>query len=135
MDKHLQFEVADFNTAHHTIISSPGLTKFMVVPHYPYMLLNMPGPNGVIFVHDDVKQSYACDRESCELAESQAATSELEEIKKVIIKLGDPVSLLPPLKKPSPISIQPEEKLTKAIPLDPNDPSKVTYIGDKLEPK
>ncbi|XP_066358216.1 uncharacterized protein, partial [Miscanthus floridulus] len=38
--------VADFESSYHTILGRPALAKFMAIPHYPYLLLNMPGPNG-----------------------------------------------------------------------------------------
>jgi hypothetical protein len=39
----LHFEVARFNCAYNAIIGGPGLAKFMVVPHYSYMMLEMTG--------------------------------------------------------------------------------------------
>jgi hypothetical protein len=40
----IQFEVADFETSYHAILGRPALAKFMAIPHYPYLLLKMPGP-------------------------------------------------------------------------------------------
>jgi hypothetical protein len=40
----LRFEVACFNCGYNAIIGRPGLAKFMTIPHYPYMILKMPGP-------------------------------------------------------------------------------------------
>jgi hypothetical protein len=40
----LRFEVARFECGYNAIIERPGLTKFMSISHYPYMILNMPGP-------------------------------------------------------------------------------------------
>jgi hypothetical protein len=40
----LYFEVARFNRAYNSIIERLGLPKFMVVSHYSYMMLKMPGP-------------------------------------------------------------------------------------------
>jgi hypothetical protein len=57
----IKFEVADFDSSYHTIFRRPTLTKFMVVPHYPYMLLKMPNPNGVLSLKGDLKGSYDCD--------------------------------------------------------------------------
>src|SRR5438128_6249761 len=42
------FEVADFEAAYHAILGRPALAKFMAVPHYTYMLMKLPGPNGII---------------------------------------------------------------------------------------
>jgi hypothetical protein len=40
----LRFEVARFDYGYNAIIGRPGLAKFMAIPHYPYMILKMPGP-------------------------------------------------------------------------------------------
>ena len=46
--KYIKFEVADFESSYHTILGRPALAKFMVVPHYVYLLLKMPGNTGVL---------------------------------------------------------------------------------------
>jgi hypothetical protein len=48
----LRFEVASFDCGYNAIIGRPGLAKFMAIPHYTYMILKMPGPQGIItFCH------------------------------------------------------------------------------------
>jgi hypothetical protein len=37
--KYIKFEVADFESSYHAILSRPALAKFMSVPHYIYLLL------------------------------------------------------------------------------------------------
>jgi hypothetical protein len=44
----LRFEVANFDCGYNAIIGRPGLAKFMAIPHYTYMILKMPGPQGII---------------------------------------------------------------------------------------
>lgn len=44
----IKFEVADFEPAYHAIFGRPAMVKFLAIPHYPYLLLKMPGPNGVL---------------------------------------------------------------------------------------
>jgi hypothetical protein len=46
----LTFEVVDFPGSYHTILGCPCYTKFMTVPNYTYLKLQMLGPNGVITV-------------------------------------------------------------------------------------
>ena len=46
--EHINFYVADFNTAYHAILGQLALAKFMVVPHYAYLVLKMPSPAGVL---------------------------------------------------------------------------------------
>lgn len=58
--EYLRFEVARFNYAYNSIIGRPRLAKFMVVPHYSYMMLKMLGPQVVITVKDDLQVSVEC---------------------------------------------------------------------------
>ena len=62
--KFIKFKVADFESSYHAIFGRPTLAKFMAVPHYPYLLLKMPGPNGVLSFRGDLKRSYDCDTEA-----------------------------------------------------------------------
>jgi hypothetical protein len=58
----LRFEVARFDYGYNAIIGRPGLAKFMAIPHYPYMILKMPGPQGIITVHADFQGAAECFR-------------------------------------------------------------------------
>jgi hypothetical protein len=49
----MRFEVAHFDCGYNAIIGRPGLAKFMAIPHYPYMILKMPRPQGIITVRAD----------------------------------------------------------------------------------
>ncbi|GJN13384.1 hypothetical protein PR202_gb00078 [Eleusine coracana subsp. coracana] len=62
------FQVADFESAYHAIIGRPTMDRFMAVPHYPYLTLKMPGPNEIISLHSDLRNSLDCDMQSCEMA-------------------------------------------------------------------
>jgi hypothetical protein len=44
----IKFEVANFESSYHAILGRPVLAKFMVVPHYVYLLLKVPGRSGVL---------------------------------------------------------------------------------------
>jgi hypothetical protein len=56
----LCFEVARFECGYNTIIERPRLAKFMVIPHYPYMILKMPGPHGIITIRADFQGAVEC---------------------------------------------------------------------------
>jgi hypothetical protein len=56
----LRFKVARFDCGYNTIIRRPGLAKFMAIPHYPYMILKMPGPQGIIIVRADFQGAIEC---------------------------------------------------------------------------
>src|SRR5438105_7596020 len=77
----LSFEVADFEAAYHAILGRPPLAKFMAVPHYTYMLMKLPGPNGIISLQGDVRRSFDCDQESCTLAENIHAQANRDSIR------------------------------------------------------
>jgi hypothetical protein len=51
--KFLRFEVASFDCGYNAIIGRLGLAKFMAISHYTYMILKMPGPQGIITVRAD----------------------------------------------------------------------------------
>jgi hypothetical protein len=63
----IQFEVADFETSYHTILGRPALAKFMAIPHYPYLLLKMPGPHGVLFLRSNFKRAFDCDIQAIQI--------------------------------------------------------------------
>jgi hypothetical protein len=46
----LEFEVMDWPSQYHAILGRPTFAKFMVVPHYAYLTLKIPGPRGTITV-------------------------------------------------------------------------------------
>jgi hypothetical protein len=56
----LRFEEARFDCGYNAIIRRPGLGKFMAIPHYPYMILKMSGPQGIITVRVDFQGTVEC---------------------------------------------------------------------------
>jgi hypothetical protein len=59
--KFIQFEVADFKTSYHAILGRPALAKFMAIPHYPYLLLKIPGPHRILSLRGNLKRAFDCD--------------------------------------------------------------------------
>ena len=68
--EHINFYVADFNTAYHAILGQPALAKFMAIPHYAYLGLKMPSPAGVLSLWANLSIAYAYEIESLALAEA-----------------------------------------------------------------
>jgi hypothetical protein len=58
----LRFEVARFDCGYNAIIGRPRLVKFMAIPHYSYMILKMPGPQGIITMRADFQGTAECFR-------------------------------------------------------------------------
>jgi hypothetical protein len=46
----LDSEVMDWPSQYHVILGRPAFLRFMVVPHYTYVVLKMPGQRGIITV-------------------------------------------------------------------------------------
>jgi hypothetical protein len=82
----LDFEVVDWQSQYHVILGRPAFARFMAVPHYAYLKLKMPGPNGVITVNGSFIRSDRCDREFHKISETFGATAELAEIAMVTDK-------------------------------------------------
>jgi hypothetical protein len=102
----------------------------MVIPHYAYLVLKMPGPHGFISIRGDIKCAYDCDKESCETADKLTASVELQEPKKALVE--SPSNPIMPKAK---TSIQPKDSLSKMVLLSMEEPSKVVHVGNNLDPK
>ena len=68
--EHINFYVANFDTAYHAILGRPALAKFMAVPHYAYLVLKMPSLVGVLSLRANLSVAYACETESLALTEA-----------------------------------------------------------------
>ena len=47
------FEVVDLSSAYHALLGRPALAKFMAAPHYAYLKMKLPDPNGLITITGD----------------------------------------------------------------------------------
>jgi hypothetical protein len=74
------FEVVDLNSPYHAQLGRPALAKFMVVPHYAYLKMKLPGPRGVITVTGCYKKSIECARASSKLAEALVIAEEKRQL-------------------------------------------------------
>ena len=68
--EHINFYIADFNTAYHAILGWPALAKFMAIPRYAYLVLKMPSPIGVLVLRANLFIAYAYETESLSLTEA-----------------------------------------------------------------
>jgi len=97
--EYIKFEVADFESFYHAILGRPVLAKFMVVPHYVYLLLKMPGNTGVLSLRGDLLKSFECDKEAKDHATTIRVPSSVSEILVAAKELSLRESM--PSKKPS----------------------------------
>ena len=70
--------MADFDTAYQTILGRPALTKFMVMPHYVYMVLKIPTEQGVLTLCANVSTAYDYEREGIAIAEAMDLSARME---------------------------------------------------------
>jgi hypothetical protein len=80
----LEFEVMDWPSQYHAILGRPAFAKFMAVPHYAYLALKIPGPNGVITVQGSFEVSNTCDKEFIRMAQTFGMTAEYARLKGII---------------------------------------------------
>ena len=122
----LTFEVVDFLGSYHAILGRPCYAKFMAIPNYTYLKLKMLGPNGVITMGSTFSYTYTCDHEHYELTTAVINSAKLPE-------LGNSSTLaVPDCNKPtSSTAFCPLEE-TKAVGIDPTDPTKTVRIGTQL---
>nr|XP_051211406.1 uncharacterized protein LOC127328882 [Lolium perenne] len=77
----IEFEVVDWESQYHAILGRPAFAKFMVVPHYAYLKLKMPGNNGTsITIHGSFSRSDSCDRDFQKIASRFGAKEELNAV-------------------------------------------------------
>jgi hypothetical protein len=133
--EYIKFKVADFETSYHAILGRPTIAKFIVVPHYTYLVLKMPSSVGVLPLQGDLKISFDCDTEAVELAATNQIPNAMMEIYAASQKLA-PNELDIPKNSDKANKPQPSEEVqVKAIDLGTGDNSKTTMIGAGLDPK
>jgi hypothetical protein len=133
--KYIKFEVADFKTSYYAILGRPAITKFIAVPHYTYLVHNMPSPAGVFMLQGDLKISFDCDTEAVELAATNQIPNAMMEIFAASKRLA-PTELEIPEKTDIARNPQPSEEVqVKVIDLGTGGNNKTTMIGAGLDPK
>ena len=122
--------MADFESSYHAIFGRPALAKFMAIPHYPYLLLKMLGPNGVLSFQGDLKCSYDYDTEAVQIVAKVQQAYEAQEIANLSqqTKLDD----LEISTKKARIIAPPSKMDTIEIDLGTGDPSKTAIISAHL---
>jgi hypothetical protein len=124
----LTFEVVGFHDTYHAVLGRPCYVKFMAIPNYTYLKLNMPGPNGVITVCTTYQHAYECDFECCEYIEAIIRSEALA------VDMEAHLREVPDPKRPTG-SFKPIEGV-KEVPLDPSSSSsKTMHVSTALDPK
>ena len=101
----------------------------MAIPNYTYLKLKMPGPNGVITMSSAFSHAFTCDREHYELATAVVNSFELPWLEE------SSAPAVPDCNKPtSSVAFRSLEE-TKAVEIDPTNPTKMVRIGTQLPTK
>ena len=101
----------------------------MAIPHYPYLLLKMLGPNGALSLRGDLKRAFDCDVQAIQIVAKAQATNGRKEIATIAAEISQELDI--PAKKPS-ILAPPKEADIKQIDLGTGDPSKTATISAHL---
>ena len=101
----------------------------MAIPNYTYLKLKMLGPNGVITVSRAFSHAFTCDREHYELATAVVNSSELPRLRE------SSASAVPDYSKPTSLAAFHPLEETKAVGIDPTNPTKTVRIGTQLSAK
>jgi hypothetical protein len=129
--EYLSFEVADFKSSYHDILGRPMLARFMAIPHYTYLVLKKPAPNGVLSIYGDLIVLFKSNNLYI------AATNACADVSTVMVAEVANVS-------PSDLTIQEKKRTdtaldatpsTKKVCLSLNNPEKMVVIGDNLGEK
>ncbi|XP_066341619.1 uncharacterized protein [Miscanthus floridulus] len=125
----ITFEVVDFPSSYHTILGLSFYTKFMAIPNYAYLKLKMPGPNGIITVSSTFSHAFTCNHKHLELATTVVNSSELPQLEESLTP-----AVLDCNKPTSSMAFHPLKE-TKAVGIDPTDPTKTVRIRTQLSSK
>ena len=119
----------DFLGSYHAILGQPCYAKFMAIPNYTYLKLKMPGPNCIITVSSAFSHTFTCDREHFKLATVVINSTELPWLRE-----SSTPAVLDFNKPTSSTAFHPLEE-TKAVGIDPTDPTKTVRIRTQLPVK
>lgn len=126
----IKFKVADFDSSYHAILGRPALAKFMAIPHYPYLLLKMLVPHGVLSLKGDLKCAFDCDIQAIEITTKAQEADGKQEVAKAAAAIN-PEEFEIPSKRPS-LLTPPKEADVKHIDLGTGDPTKTAIISAHL---
>ena len=124
--------MAPFSSGYHALLGRDAFTSFQAIPHYGYMKLKMPGPNGIITLASDPDIALRAKNKTAALtleALSEAlATEELTTLRATMDR--DNVILD---KQPKSTSFKPVDEIVK-FQVHPTDPTKTASIRTQLNP-
>jgi hypothetical protein len=119
----------DWPSPYHAILGRPAFPQFIAFPHYAYLVLIIPVPNGVITVKGNFKVSDTCDKEFHQMAQTFGMTAEYARLK------GDTDhNVLPDIGRSLLDQAFDTTRDSKKVRVHPTDPDKTTSIAVDLDP-
>jgi hypothetical protein len=109
-----------------------GLAKFMAIPHYPYMILKMSGPQGIITIRVDIQGAAKCFRGALHMA---LTTGPSVALSTQVNDKPTEAGLTIPSNEASVMTFMRPTKETKTINLGFSDERKTAVISSSLTDK
>jgi hypothetical protein len=106
----------------------------MTVPHYPYLVVKMPAPNGVLSVRADFLAASDCMHEAIQAAVDQSGLAAQKKLKVDAEQMSQEELKILTNEASSSGAIQATVP-TKSICLDTSDATKMTEVNATLPPK
>ena len=128
----VMFQVAPFGSGYHALLGREAFTIFQAIPHYGYMKLKMPGPNGIITLVSDPDTALRAENKTAALAlEALSEALAAEELTTLHSTVDRDDVILD--KRSKSTSFKPADKIVK-FQVHPTDPTQIASIGAQLNP-
>ena len=123
----ITFQVAPFSSRYHTLLGWDAFASFQAIPHYGYMKLKMPGPNGIITLANDPDVALHVENKTAALAlEALSEALATEELTTLHATMDRDDVIFD--KRPKSTSCKPADEIGK-FQVHPTDPMKTASIG------
>jgi hypothetical protein len=127
--------VVRFDCGYNAIIERPGLAKFMAIPHYPYMILKMPRPQGIITVRADFRRAAECFRGAIQTALTTRPLAALPVQANTRLEVNTRLELTMPTNEAQVVTFIRSTEETKRINLGFSDEHKTAIVSSSLDDK
>ena len=108
----ITFQVAPFSSGYHALLGRDAFTSFQAIPHYGYMKLKMPGPNGIITLASDPDVALCAENKTAALAlEALSEALAAEELTMLCATMDRDDVILD--KQPKSTSFKPADEIVK----------------------
>ena len=128
----ITFQVAPFSSGYHTLLGRDAFTSFQAIPHYGYVKLKMPGPNGIFTLASDPDVELRVENKTAAVAlEALFEALAAEELTTLCATMVRDDVILD--KRPKSTSFKPADEIVK-FQVHPTYPTKTASIGTQLSP-